>query len=193
MDWDNVPKLDFDFKEHQFDVSTAFGLAVGQTWKTKEGRTVHVIDVTKNCGFKVQTTDGLTANWTVDGYGRTAMSMRNYDLAERVERVYIAGPMTGMIDLNFPAFHTAAAEYRKRGAFVINPAEINGGDAEIAQTEKMSAEQYHAHWVKCLKKDISALLTCDTIVMLPGWSTSRGATLEHYVADVLGMTITYED
>jgi hypothetical protein len=191
MDW-NVPKIDFKFEDHLQIPETLLGLEIGQTWKTKEGRVVNVVGVTKNVGrFKVETVDGLTATWTVDGYGNTNMSMRNYDLVERVTRVYIAGPMSGMIDLNFPAFHAAAAEYRKRGAFVINPAEMNGGDAEIYHTEKMTAEQYHAHWVKCMKKDINALMTCDAIVMLPGWQKSRGAKLEHHIARNLGLTITY--
>lgn len=192
MDW-NVPKIDFEFKDYLQIPASPLGLEIGQTWKTKEGRVVNVIGITKNFGrFQVETVDGCTATWTVDGYGNTKMSMRNYDLVERMTRVYIAGPMSGLPDLNFPAFHAAAAEYRKRGAFVINPAEMNGDiHAEIAKSAKMTAEQYHAHWVKCMKKDINALLTCDAIVMLDGWQKSRGAKLEHHIARNLGLTITY--
>ena len=40
-------------------------------------------------------------------------------------RIYVAGPMTGHPELNFPAFHAAATELRALGHHVENPAEIN--------------------------------------------------------------------
>ena len=40
-------------------------------------------------------------------------------------KIYIAGPMTGLPELNFPAFHAEAARLRAFGYEVINPAEIN--------------------------------------------------------------------
>lgn len=43
-------------------------------------------------------------------------------------RVYIAGPMTGLPDFNFPAFHAAAAAWRAAGWEVFNPAEEFDGD-----------------------------------------------------------------
>ncbi len=92
-------------------------------------------------------------------------------------RTYIAGKMTGMPDLNFPAFHAAAAKYRELGHEVINPAEINPDPC--------------AQWVDCMRADIRELVTCDQIVILPGWETSRGAKLEHYIASALGMTIIF--
>ena len=42
-----------------------------------------------------------------------------------MNRLYLAGPMTGIEDLNFPAFHAEAARLRALGYTVINPAEIN--------------------------------------------------------------------
>ena len=40
-------------------------------------------------------------------------------------RIYVAGPMTGHPQLNFPAFHTEAARLRALGYEVVNPAELN--------------------------------------------------------------------
>ena len=37
--------------------------------------------------------------------------------------VYLSGPMTGLPDLNFPAFHAAADKLRSQGVQVVNPAE----------------------------------------------------------------------
>jgi len=92
-----------------------------------------------------------------------------------MKRVYIAGPMTGLPELNFPAFHAAAAELRTRGFEVVNPAEVNP-DAGMP-------------WAECMRRDIPELLTCHTVAVLPGWEQSRGATLEVHIAMQLGMQV----
>lgn len=92
-----------------------------------------------------------------------------------MNRLYIAGPMTGITDLNFPAFHAAAALLRARGYEVVNPAEINVDPK--------------AGWDACIRKDIKELVDCDGVVMLPNWMESRGATLEHHIASSLGMRV----
>lgn len=38
-------------------------------------------------------------------------------------KIYLAGPMSGLPDLNYPAFHAAAAKLRAMGHVVLNPAE----------------------------------------------------------------------
>jgi hypothetical protein len=73
-------------------------------------------------------------------------------------KVYIAGPMTNLPDLNFPAFHAMAARLRAAGHEVKNPAEINPDPT--------------AKWHDCMRADIRELVTCDAIAMLPGWKES---------------------
>lgn len=91
-------------------------------------------------------------------------------------RVYISGPMTGLPDLNFPAFHAAAAALRAQGWLdVVNPAEINAA--------------HPGQWETCMKADIKALCDCDALVMLPGWERSTGAHLEVHIAHRLGLQI----
>lgn len=92
-------------------------------------------------------------------------------------RVYIAGPMSGLPQLNFPAFNAAAEALRARGFIAINPAEVNP-DTSMP-------------WADCLRRDIPHLLTCDTIAMLPNWELSRGTTLEHHIAKALGMRVAF--
>lgn len=82
--------------------------------------------------------------------------------------------MSGLIDLNFPAFHAEAARLRALGYDVVNPAEINVDPPG---------------WQNAMRKDIAALLTCDVIAMLPGWEGSRGANLEWLIATELGMPV----
>lgn len=92
------------------------------------------------------------------------------------QRVYISGPMTGMPENNFPAFHAAARELRALGLDVVSPAEINS--------------ECGGRWEDYLRKDIKALCDCDTLVLLPGWEASRGAHLELHLAHRLGMKIS---
>lgn len=88
---------------------------------------------------------------------------------------YLSGPMSNLPDLNFPAFHAAAAELRAAGFDIVNPAEINTDPA--------------AEWAACMRADITHLMTCHGIVILPGWETSNGANLERYIALRLGMPV----
>lgn len=44
-----------------------------------------------------------------------------------MRRLYLAGPMTGLPDFNYPAFHAAAAAWRAAGWTVANPAENFNG------------------------------------------------------------------
>jgi hypothetical protein len=90
-------------------------------------------------------------------------------------KLYIAGPMTGLPDLNFPVFHRAAALLRAAGHTVANPAEINPDPG--------------AQWQACMFRDLEELDTCDGILMLPGWENSPGAQIERLWAKRTGKTI----
>lgn len=93
-----------------------------------------------------------------------------------MNRIYLSGPMTGLPDFNFPAFHATAYELRAQGLEVINPAEHD--------------EAPDQPWAVYLRKDIRLLMDCDAIHMLPGWTKSKGAVLEHHIAVQLGLTVT---
>lgn len=97
--------------------------------------------------------------------------------ASRQGRVYIAGPMTGIAEYNFPAFHAAAAELTAQGLTPVNPADH--GLVEGAQ------------WNDYLRYDIAQLATCEAIYFLSGWTASRGARLEHGLAQSLGMAMLF--
>lgn len=84
--------------------------------------------------------------------------------------------MTGLPDLNFPAFHEAAALLRARGVNVVNPAEFG--------------EEPGKQWSDYLRKDIKALMDCDHVVTLPGWQASKGAKIEVRLALDLGMQVS---
>jgi hypothetical protein len=91
-------------------------------------------------------------------------------------RVYIAGPMTGLPESNYPAFRAEAARLRALGHEVVSPNELNAG-------------REHEGWTACMKRDIAVLTTCDAVQVLNGWMKSRGAKLEIAVARELGITV----
>jgi hypothetical protein len=92
------------------------------------------------------------------------------------EKIYISGPMTGIEQFNHPAFANQAKRLRSLGFDVVNPAE--------------HGEEVGLEWHQYLRKDIRLLVDCNAIYMLPGWSKSKGARLEHYIAVELGFSVT---
>ena len=121
------------------------------------------------------------AQSTVDAFAlgdhfRDATKMESNHFADAGQIIYLSGPMTGLPELNFPAFHAAARRLRALGWQVVNPAEINTDPA--------------ATWHQCLRNDLIALAgCCDVLALMPGWQTSRGAHLELHVARELGLRI----
>ncbi|WP_350649700.1 DUF4406 domain-containing protein [Pseudomonas sp. HY13-MNA-CIBAN-0226] len=93
----------------------------------------------------------------------------------RINRLYLAGPMTGFEDFNFPAFNKMAADLRARGYVVENPAEH--GVVEDAD------------WADYMAYDLTRLGLCGQVAVLPGWENSKGARLEVHIARELGMTV----
>jgi hypothetical protein len=91
---------------------------------------------------------------------------------------YLSGPMTGLPDYNRPAFNRAAEYLRKQGHVVWNPAEEF--DSEYILPRKVY-----------MRRDIEALLKCESIVMLDGWQNSAGARLELEIARELEMNVFY--
>lgn len=91
-----------------------------------------------------------------------------------MKKLYLAGPMTGYPEFNFPAFHAEAKRLRGLGFEVINPAELNG--VGVA-------------WVDCMRNDIRHLMSCQAVALLEGWAHSRGARLEAHIATELQMPV----
>lgn len=96
-------------------------------------------------------------------------------------KVYIAGPMTGLPDWNFPAFHAAAAAWRDAGWEVINPADAFNGATDLP-------------YRRYVEKDLEDLRTCDAIALLPGWDgpNARGSVWEWAVALSLLNLVCYD-
>ena len=107
-------------------------------------------------------------------------------------RAYIAGPMTNKPHFNFAAFDEAATRMRAMGYIVVNPADLDramGFDANELPDDADWSKPPNFDVEACVKRDMLALIDCDAIYMLPGWSKSVGASAEHAVAAWKGMHI----
>lgn len=102
-------------------------------------------------------------------------------------KVYTAGPMTGMPLHNFPMFFAYQRALEEQGIEVENPADNDGGTNW--QEAYANAQAVTHSWEYYLRRDLKRLLSCDAVVVLPGWRQSKGARLETDVAQRLGMPI----
>jgi hypothetical protein len=101
-------------------------------------------------------------------------------------RIYIAGPMTGIPQFNYPEFFRVATVLRDLGHAVINPAETNGATVQEALRD---VEANPHSWEYYMRKDVMSVASVDAICLLPGWQNSKGARLEVTVAKALGMPL----
>jgi len=106
---------------------------------------------------------------------------------------YLAGPMRGYPEFNFPAFIKKTAELRAEGHQVFSPAErdIQKGFEYLGlkgTPEELTEKAFDLR--NALAADTEFIcLHATHIFMLPGWSRSTGATAERALALALGITV----
>lgn len=111
-------------------------------------------------------------------------------------KIYLAGPMRGYPNFNFPAFDYAATLLRKEGHEVFSPAErdrsVHGMKLEDNPTgdEKLATANVGFSLRKALAADTAYISNHATaIALLPFWEKSSGARAEHALALCLGHTV----
>lgn len=114
-------------------------------------------------------------------------------------KVYIAGPMRGISEFNFPAFYAAEEKLIADGHEPFNPArrdnQRHGEDISKGNTtgdEAVAATQHGFSLREALRDDTAWItMEADAIAMLPGWERSTGATAERALAIALHLEIMY--
>lgn len=107
-------------------------------------------------------------------------------------RVYVAGPMRGVPEFNFPAFDAAAAIMRAQGHVVFSPAER---DREVGfDPSGLSGDEDLVELGFDLRSALGADLAwicehAEALLMLPGSRGSSGARAEVAVAQALGLVV----
>jgi hypothetical protein len=104
-------------------------------------------------------------------------------------KIYIAGPMSGHEDWNFPAFFEAEEQLKELGYETLNPATNDGANLETAIQNAISARDSGATWAGYMRRDLHSLSLSDAVCVLPDWKSSKGASLEVQVAQALGIPI----
>lgn len=87
-------------------------------------------------------------------------------------KLYIAGPMTGLPKMNYPTFEEAAKKLIEAGYEVISPRDYN-----------------IIEWIPGMKRALHDVVDANGIAVLDNWKSSRGATLELYIAEQLEIPI----
>lgn len=110
-------------------------------------------------------------------------------------KLYIAGPMRGVKDYNFPAFFEAEADLEAMGHEPLNPARRDvaeygevmfvNDNGDPGQLEERGFNMRHA-----LAADMRFItMAADGICLLPGWRSSTGATIEADLGRALGLEV----
>ncbi len=124
---------------------------------------------------------GLTGWQPIPGIARTQLvcieSMIHDPEADgrpkKITKLYVAGPMSGYEDCNYPLFSKVAAEL--------------GEKYEVANPAKVRYGRYH--YVDLIRDDLRLMLDCHGVAVLDYWWESVGARNEVNVAGILKMPV----
>jgi len=100
-------------------------------------------------------------------------------------KIYVAGPMRGFPEFNYPAFHEAARLLRAKGHHVFSPAEFDGIFSPAVEDPNglITAHPIHTYIRRDTHLIINELIPPnDGIALLPGWEASKGVYAERALA-----------
>lgn len=81
--------------------------------------------------------------------------------------IYVSGPMSGIAENNFPLFQRVVKSLRDHGLEVVCPTEC----ATCSVGEDVYDNYMRGDLIEMFRK-------CKGIALIPGWDTSKGATME---------------
>lgn len=112
-------------------------------------------------------------------------------------KIYLAGPMRGYKDFNFPAFIAAAQMLRDMGHTVFNPAErdLERDGEEMSRSETGNIVEAEAKGFDrrvAIMDDLTYIIEeAEGIALLPGWEQSTGANAELWAAKFLELQVLF--
>lgn len=99
--------------------------------------------------------------------------------------LYIAGPMSGLPQDNYPAFEAALESLRKAGYDAVSPHTVARPE-EILKSRSMGVLfRATPEYASIMRRCISLLHQATAVALLPGWEESRGAQREVAVAEAM--------
>lgn len=111
--------------------------------------------------------------------------------ADEGNRCYIAGPMRGIDEFNFPSFDLARDMWAAKGWSAISPADM---DREHGLSEKNPPQADVKLMREVMSRDCKAILglcpgSGDCLLVLPGWEKSKGSAVEVALARFMGLPV----
>ena len=98
-------------------------------------------------------------------------------------KIYLAGPMRGIPDYNFPMFDMAASNLRAKGYTVFSPADNDREKGYVGKPEEEIMRD-------CIMDDLTYIAReAEAFALLPGWEASKGVAAEVALAIFLGLTL----
>lgn len=108
-------------------------------------------------------------------------------MSEKAITVYISGAITGINNYQ-EHFKKAEDHIKSFGLKTLNPVEFCKGMEKKAKEMGVTLE-----WGDYMRKCLVMIPAADAIYMLRGWEKSKGARLEHHIAQELEIEIIYEE
>ena len=116
----------------------------------------------------------------------------------RQTTIYLAGPMRGYVQYNFPLFDEWEEYILSCNIAVVSPARMD------RECDDLHPENFPEGWdwntvpvsfsvTDAMRRDIREITKCTHIIMLPGWQYSSGACAEFDVARACGLHIGLAD
>ena len=99
-------------------------------------------------------------------------------------RVYLAGPMRGYPEYNFPAFDAYQRGLEAKGYVVISPANLDRENG-FEPGHPLTPELVRA----MIMRDCEAICGVDMVVLMPGWEASTGVAVESALAKFLKLPV----
>lgn len=108
--------------------------------------------------------------------------------------VYIAGPMRGIPQYNFPAFDEAAKMLRGIYETVISPADLDREIGFVMPVEPWNWNELPLgfDFKAAQERDLAAVMESDAIYLLDGWEKSKGAKAELALAEWRGIEVLHQ-
>jgi hypothetical protein len=85
---------------------------------------------------------------------------------------YLAGPMSGYPEFNYPTFTSTTIMLRQSGFVVYSPHEVPWPTAEATLNDQ------EALWKYMMRQTRKMQRRCNSIILMAGWASSRGAKIE---------------
>jgi nucleoside 2-deoxyribosyltransferase len=95
--------------------------------------------------------------------------------------IYVSGPITNTAN-HVKEFKTAVEYLKDQGGKPLDPLQIKPSHKVLSESEE---------WNYYMKEAIKMLMEADSIYMLDGWEGSRGARIEHLLAQELNIPVYY--